>query len=429
MSERYHNIFDYWRPKRKNDTEKEEVLENNVTKALLNTLELCPNLGTKFITWLNEKLSKECGLSLEPPNITELRILENPTDEEIKKKAPRIMLGIKKYNGECVPGKKGKGNVDGTIVGQEWLIAIESKLGDMYTRQLQKEKERLGTEKSLIITWQEIHDFFDKLDKEQREPLEKLFIEHLTAYLKAIGQLPFPGFESRHFALFSKSRGQWQDKDRKEFKDLMKTLRGDLYHYKYDGEKELNRLYWEYDAEVKGLRGKRPPDSVDIRYYPRELGEPIFVDIQVIRDQYQEEPYLAVFASVEKEEALRSLSRRINTYRDKLLRVLKNRKTKLDDYNIELLDANKDWEELTQSCRLGHITKDRLRTIESKLWENATKKGTTFFISRYFKEDEITNANKEHQVKMIAEAMITLYPFVQFATKGKRWKEIEWRLI
>ncbi len=124
MSERYHNIFDYYRrSKHRDDTEKEEVLENNVTKALLNTLELCPRLGIKFIEWLNGKFEEQSRL--DSPNITGIRILKNPTEEEIGKKTTKIMLGIKKYNGEPIKGKKGEDRrVDGTIVGENWLVAI-----------------------------------------------------------------------------------------------------------------------------------------------------------------------------------------------------------------------------------------------------------------------------------------------------------------
>jgi hypothetical protein len=100
MSEKHRNIFYYYRgPNRTNDAESNDVLENNLTKALLNTIDRRPNLGIQFINWLN----RSHGLHVDPPNITDLRILEGPTEEEIEQKKIKVMMGIKKYNGEDYP--------------------------------------------------------------------------------------------------------------------------------------------------------------------------------------------------------------------------------------------------------------------------------------------------------------------------------------
>lgn len=440
MSERYHNIFSYYRgPNRGGDKEQTETLENNLTKALINTLDLCSRLGTKFVEWLNIEIGKQgFGVSLDADaEKIYWGILETPDKEEVKRKEVRIMLGIKKRDSRdfSKPIEEGNPEFDGKIVGKDWLVGIESKTKGMHEEQFEQEKKWLETDKSLMLDWQQIHDFFCKLDKAQCDKAEKLLIDQLTGFLRSNGLVPFPGFEPKHFALFSEDTGQWRDNDREAFKDLMKTLRGDLCHYKYKGEEELNALYLQCDAEVKGLRRRNsPPDSVDLKYYLRKLGEPISVDIQITRNQEEEGPYLAVFASVKTEEALRRLAKYIGSHGIKILRALRSGRTRLDDYNIELLDANKDWNSLLppgQEYCLGQMTKEQLKTLQSALLENAARKGTEFFITRYFRQEEITKpeVNEEKQVNMIAEAMITLYPFVQLATKYQRWKKIRWGLV
>lgn len=414
MSERYRNLFCYYRgPQRGDVKEKAEALENNVTKALLNTLELCPKLGDQFIDWLNKRLPE----SLDPPNITELRILENPTDEEIEKKSTKIMLGIKKYNGEDYLGEKGKGKVDGTIVGQDWLIAIESKLGGIATRQFQKEKETIGAENknTLKIYWRDIHDFFFKLDKKQCDPIEKLFIEQFTGYLKAIGQLPFQGFKERHFGFFTKDKSE-REKERLELKGLMNALGADLWDYKDNNEnvKSLYRGEWDW---VRGLNKNNRQDSAELSFYlssRKQLDNQCYLGIYLTKELNKEtntpEGYLEVYACIDKEELLRRLANKFLKNEDQIDKIFRETERFDDKYRI-VIAKNDDY---LLDKALKAVTKSCFKKIGEMLKENMTDGGLSFYLAKTFREHEITAFEGDEQVGMIAKPMTHFKPYIEF---------------
>jgi len=413
MSEKYRNIFCYYRgPKHSNETEKQGALENNVTKALLNTLDLCPNLGTQFVEWLNDKLYEKYSLRLlDPPTIAELRILEGPTPEEIETKTHKIMLGIKKYNGECVPGEKRKGKVDGTIVGQEWLIAIESKLGHMYKLQLQKEKEMIGSKEDLIISWRDIHDFFYELDAKQCESIEKLFIEQFTSYLNTIGQLPFQGLKKKHFDFFAKDKSE-REKERLELKDLINTLGADLYN-----NENLKDLYkGEWDC-VKGLNKNNALDYAELKFY---LSSRKKIENQCYLGIMFQEKYpgtLDVYGCAGTKKVLKKLSDKLcqNRDRNRFYKILNERS--LAQFVIQLWDDCNDnlLMNFLPNSDVSRIAELNLLELGEFLHHHIERKGLGFGVTRRFEQNEIIALyDGQKQVAMIAEAMKTLQPVIQF---------------
>jgi hypothetical protein len=165
MSENYRNIFDYYRGRApKGSTNNEKVLENNVTKALLNTIDLCPNLDRRFINWLNERHLGEKQLSLNPPGGTDF---ERPTrDEKRNANVTKILLGIKKHKGDY-PRDTRKGNrLDATIIGQGWLVAIESKLTGMNKQQFRNEEKLIKATKAIQVLWKEVKECFEEAAKD-----------------------------------------------------------------------------------------------------------------------------------------------------------------------------------------------------------------------------------------------------------------------
>jgi hypothetical protein len=418
MSERHHNIFEYYR-----GPDKDSPLENNVTKALLNTLELCESESVKirFVQWL---INQKAGLELEQDTGNlRIGILEPPTDDEKRDANIKIMLGIKPYWADKFEKsgvkKRARREYDGKIVGQGWLIAIESKLyGGLNEDQFKTLKKQLGGKtKEVIVSWQEIHDFFSSLFSNiPGNRADSLLIEQFTSHLKAIGQVGFQGFEDKHFRFFAQDRLEYGEKEkaRKELKDLMNTLGGNLYEYKYRDGKILKELYQGWDW-VKGLNKNNRLDSAELKFClssRKMTSNQCYLDIQFHKDMPDE---LAVWACVETRQLLRKLSTKLSKDRDELFRILK--KKSLTDYMIELRD-NKVMPN-GGDIEVRAITKSDLLERGELLRQNADNRGLCFALAKYFKKDEIIKLDGKDQVAKIAEAMEALHPFVKFVNNGK----------
>jgi len=421
MSERHRNIFEYYRGPDKEDS----PLENNVTKALLNTLGLCESKSVRigFVQWLNQK----AGLKLEPDRGNlRIGILEPPTDDEKRDANIKIMLGIKPYWADKFDKsgvkKRARREYDGKIVGQGWLIAIESKIrGGLNEDQFKTLKKQLGGKtKEVVVSWQEIHDFFSPLLSNIRNRADRLLIEQFTGYLKASGQVGFQGFEDKHFGFFAQDRWEHAEKEkaRKELKNLMNTLGGNLYEYKYQDGKILKELYQGWDW-VKGLNKNNRLDSAELKFClsaRKETSNQCYVDIQFHRDMPDE---LAVWARVETRHLLRKLSTKLCKDTDELFRILK--KKSLTDYMIELRGniVMPNGGDNPPDKEVKAITKSYLWDIGDSLRQNADNRGVCFALAKYFEKEEIIKLDGKDQVAKIAEAMEALHPFVKFVNNGK----------
>lgn len=393
-------------------TDRRGVLENNVTKALLNTLDLCENLGSQFIEWLSDKLYERYGLRLDPPRIEDIRVLEGPTDQEKEGRALKIMLGIMKYNGRCVPGTPGKGRVDGTILGQQWLVGIESKLDDMYMRQFRKEKKMLGAERDLIVSWRDIHDFFFGLDEERCAPADRVFIKQFTDYIKAIGQLPFQGLKKRHFEFFAKDRNE-KEEERIELRGLLNTLGADLWDYR-DKNAEFRQLYggsWDW---VRGLNKNSRLDHAELRFYLlSRRGTENQCHLGILLDSDNPD-LLSVYACLATERMLSRLRKTLKLHRNQLCRILKDEN--LDGYTMQLLDSNAivHYEKVLPKGRDSRLIGSYLFDLEEAASTARHSRDVFFELKADFEKDTIVSLPDERQLEKIAEAMRALHPFMQF---------------
>jgi len=426
MSERHHNIFEYYR-----GPEKDSPLENNVTKALLNTLELCPTESVKvrFVQWvINEKAGLKLKLEKDTGNLR-IGILEPPTDDERRDANIKIMLGVKPYwadkFGKSGVRERARRGYDGKIVGQGWLIAIESKLyGGLNKDQFKTlKKQLLGKPKEVIVSWQEIHDFFSYLFSDipvvELNRADSLLIEQFTSYLKAIGQVGFQGFKDKHFSFFAQGRLEHGQKEevRKELRNLMNTLGGNLYEYKYRNGRILKELYQGWDW-VKGLNKNNPLDSAELKFSlssRKMTSNQCYLDIQFHKDMPEE---LAVWACVETRKLLRKLSNKLSKDKDESFRILK--KKSLTDYIIEIRDNEGTLLRNGRDCiEVREITKSDLQKIGELLRQKADNRGLCVSLAKYFKKDEIIKLDGKEQLAKIAEAMEALHPFAMFVNNGK----------
>lgn len=425
MSGRHRNLFDYCLgPHRGGDSYKARVLENNVTKSLLNTIDLCPSLGRRFVDWLNDEHLRSRGLPLSPPDKIEVRILGGPTDYEIGDvDLTRILLGIKKHAGDYDDDtRKGK-EVDGTIVGQGWLVAIESKLNGMNKRQLGAEQRRIKATATIQVLWKDVKRCFEEcLDDDSGKALseaDRLFIEQFTDFLRLKGLIPFSGIRKEHYDLLLKGQAGRNNK-REELRNLFKELGGEL-------SRRLDDLY-RY-VGVKGLRQK-DPDYVELVFQSgrSKLSSPVKVTLSANREK--NEAYLEVWAHVEEKARLRSLANHIEKRGGigKLVRKLRN--DAFQGYYMGLYDEGDGWADIRE-YECSRITNGELTELARITRERANEKVSFGLIKRFPLEtspsDEETQlpVGSDEQLEEIAKAMRNLYPFAQFA-KGAQWESIRW---
>jgi hypothetical protein len=134
MTDFHDNIFNYYRgPEQAQQRKYDAQLENNTTKALVNTLQHCdPAVAIKFLEWLGIKGIKttaKVGIELQRQTIGEERIRRAPQ---------RVLLGLvaeRKPGGDVATAKAdGRGNgesrPDAWLYGEDFVVAIESKVGD-----------------------------------------------------------------------------------------------------------------------------------------------------------------------------------------------------------------------------------------------------------------------------------------------------------
>lgn len=419
----YYNLFGYWR----GPNEGNKVLENNVTKALINVLELSNDtVRGDFISWLGEQIK----INLQPTGITECVLF--PARSDLPDAQIRVMLGIKPYWASELHRGHGRRQeherrYDGALVGQGWLVAIETKINkDMDTKQFEDERRQLGRSAvRKVITWRQIHEFFSQL-KARQEPSSALLINQLCEYLDLIGQVGFQGFKERHFDCIT-SEGTWaEDKGdiRNELRGVMNTLGGDLYEFKYDDGEILKELYADWD-DVRGLRkGRSKYDWAYLYFFPcgtrrtERAHQSITLDLRDLT--------LSVWARVTTQEGLAKLHRKVSSDegREKLTGILKGAQEQSAPIWFDLYhDSEK---KKYQSVFANEITgmtivktlHEYIDKLSQELHKHKEEKDLTFALGRGFFKEEVIRTGS-YLVREIANTMRSIHPFVQFVNSRK----------
>lgn len=430
MSELHNNVFFYYGlPRRAGTIKKQTQLENNVTKALLNTLSLCPGLRRLFLQWLRDRFE----LSIDPTVTSYLAVLGNPDDDE-RKMSERILLGIKKHSRDYRKAlSEGTKQFDGKIVGEDWLIVIESKLGGMNMCQFEAEEEEIVATRSIQVLWSEIDEYFGELIELRASELDqadRLFIQQFNEYLKIAGLISFPGLQKGHLSFFYRDVSD-RDCEGENLGSLMKELLGELWEYEYMDGAQLNNLYWDRDMHIKGLY-KQERDYAELSFYYRSRSSSPSVGVVIWPDNDSEhkEGYLEIYAHIEGERRLRRLAGFLEKRggRGKLTRRL--RMDEFIGYRIGLYDNN--WNTvIPHEYECSAVTSDELRELASQTREEAGA-NVHFALTRAFvlgtpRSSGVTQlpTDRKGQLNEIARAIRTLHPFVQFAS-GVTWDKITW---
>lgn len=197
----HHNLFYSYRGPNAESADRDRQLENNVTKALINTL----RLGGEAV-WRPFLADLGLGNAMQP----EFLLRRDLPSGSACKKRDRVLLGISKGKSEWTPDLgacSAYANIpDAWIFGDGFAVLVESKVsGDFSSEQMGAHLACLGAAtppKFVQRTWNEIHSFFrGLLGQITREPA-KLLVEQFVQFLEYSTMAEFTGFQRDHFQYF-----------------------------------------------------------------------------------------------------------------------------------------------------------------------------------------------------------------------------------
>lgn len=200
MIDPHHNIFYYYRgPSKKIDEEDylikyDSQIEDNTTKALINTLEISFNKISKriafdFLSLLKIKISTKKNLDFY------LQVTESKSRPDAK---------IKTIGKNVYIETKVRSNLDISQLNKHLesteekdnLVVITANDSDF------NKIKKISDKRLRYISFNEIYQFFIKIYNEYKDNDSVLLIEHFLKYLEAIAVIDFNGFNEDDFNYF-----------------------------------------------------------------------------------------------------------------------------------------------------------------------------------------------------------------------------------
>jgi len=204
MSRYHRNIFAYFRGSFQPEHDREKQLEDNTTKALINTLEHSHKcVSTAFLEWLHVSNVGPCRYVQQKSSIG---------DEFARQKAQRVLLAI--VGSEHVANTEicdtlpaeyiGTSRPDAWVYGDSFAVLIESKVGSslLTTNQMACHWDRLRPTEIKVITWADVHRFFRNLSSQIKDATSQWLVGQFTDYLEWTGMTDFSGFREEMFEFF-----------------------------------------------------------------------------------------------------------------------------------------------------------------------------------------------------------------------------------
>jgi len=456
--ERYHNIFDYYRgPSKGRDTEKTRALENNVTKALINVLELTNGNGRgkvckRFVSWLE----KTTRVKLEPCAVREFLLQKSkPGHEYLSPGRTRRILGIVPhafvediYSGKARIESR-TSLPDAWLLGKDWTILIESKYeGGLDRNQVRRHNKILKSKykNPVVISWRQIHDFFNELKNESwLNARDKLLIGQFCNFLYQEQLAGFTGFEdAKYFDFFDEKKQPKTDKEekeeiRRELRAKMDALAGDVY----DCVKRVKGDAFPEYSYLKGLnyQPKTLYDSAYFYFLPEKLKYGDKVTFESESEKFMEkkahisiqlgseglEVWVRLINEALGKGALHKLVTKIRSRPRDLINILNRIERKMPSecciqlYAYTEKHFNSFLPISPEDLKLGDIAKASVKDAEvlvkgiaESIEEHRDKKDLVFALTRNFEEEEVIKLKGEELVEKIARTMEKLYPFVEF---------------
>jgi hypothetical protein len=198
----HHNLFYSYRGQNADSADRDRQLENNLTKALINTLSLGGDaVWRPFLADVGLPAATHVGFLLQRRDL--------PSGSACKKR-DRVLLGISKLKSDWVPGPGSHPACasvpDAWLFGDGFALLVESKLsGDFSPDQMSAHLACLGAStppKFVKRTWGEIHSFFRALLPKMTDASSSLLVSQFVQFLEYSGMTEFTGFQPAHFNYF-----------------------------------------------------------------------------------------------------------------------------------------------------------------------------------------------------------------------------------
>jgi hypothetical protein len=245
MTDFHHNIFYYYRGAKQSDLDFDSQLEDNTTKALINTLEHCSSkVVVEFLKWLNIEAAGKSRFELQKKTIGERRI---------GRKSQRLLLGLvdkgqKSAYDDLEGSVEGDSRPDAWIYGENYVVLIESKVGDasLDPSQMQCHLQKLKAgarqrPRCKVQTWAKVHRFFVGLLPGLSDQ-DKWLVEQFTQYLEWSSMTEFTGFEEGMFDFFV-TRDDEDAVTKKWVRDTMEAFADKILNGT-DGMRDFNDAFY-----------------------------------------------------------------------------------------------------------------------------------------------------------------------------------------
>jgi|GEM_PF-1794738 len=296
----YRNIFYYYRgPSSRRDGQIDRQIEDNTTKALVNTLENSEkNLLVCFLSALNIATKGDERVYYD------LQVAEDTSRPDAV-----IQVGNKSIFIES--------KVDSSLDGDQIERHIESNKNGylicITPREENKEiVNKIESGNAKFISWRDIYLLFRSWSDEAKDEKSKFVVQEFLAYLEAINMAPFNGWEKRDFEAFlnieddPKRELRWRVREKfKQYLIELRDLVKDLKIFE-DLEYKVGNISNEATA-VWGVLCKPPvKDKINVPHFGFLVNSDI-VDIRV---------------QIEGKKPTNNMRNYINSRRDRFLYIL-----------------------------------------------------------------------------------------------------------
>jgi len=242
MADFHHNVFSYFKGASQAEQDREQQLEDNTTKALINTLEHSDRkVAIRFLEWLGISRPRQANFVQQKPSIG---------DERIRRKSQRLLLAIVGTTNEenqsvCdkLPATPvGDSRPDAWVYGDDFVVLVESKTGTstLGLNQMACHWQTLHPKRCKIVTWADVHRFFSDLASRLTDAKSKWLVEQFTQYLEWTGMTDFVGFRKEMFEFFVATE---RDPDTKKWVRGAVEALGDKVLRGKDGLKRFDAFY------------------------------------------------------------------------------------------------------------------------------------------------------------------------------------------
>ena len=309
----YRNIFYYYRgPSSKKEEHFDKQLEDNTTKALINTLE---SSEKRLLMSLLEKTEID---------IKHLDRVAYDFQVDVESSRPDALIQIdNKYDiliESKVDARLEKDQICRHLesISNGYLICITPIEGDKnVVQQINKANLR-------FITWKEVYLCFNEQLGETKDKISRFLIEEFLKYLELIGTAPFDG---------------WNEKDFQAFEDdhegeLRRRVKRKLEQYLIELNELLKREKIFEDLEVR--IGRVYPENENVWGLLYKLTEESLVDQPNFRFSVEHDIF-SIGVEAEGKKPTESLRKRIESEKDKFLKIF----TKLNGFYLSIFERER----------------------------------------------------------------------------------------